>query len=524
MDFRFDRRLPVIALACLLALAAGAAAIGAGGEQTPPARSAAVNPDKLTPFIVGARECASCHDQKHHSTFTREELGRWICRMDEFPTFNTQDKHKLAFKGLTGPRGQQMGELLGTDVTKAEAGCINCHGVPEHGVPKQQYTREDDGVTCVACHGTYKEWVLNHQIPDKEWSELPPKDKERRFGMTDLWDPVRRTETCASCHIGNHPAGKVITHAMYAAGHPPLPSLETATFGDAQPRHWDLMRKKTPEHRQRLGYRDLGDFEQTRLVMLGSLVELRESVKLLADQAEANKPEPIGARWPDYARFDCYACHHELESRVGASWRQIRRQTDFPGRPTAADWPRVLVQLAIEAADPARSSSLKPRFNEILAAFQKNLTARPFGDVSKLIPAARDVIQWADSAISSLERTGFDADKARSLLGRLCEMAGDGRPDYDSARQIAWAFRVIYHESVPKERREPAIERELAGLEAELDLDLTPARTQAQIETALPDRLRKAADFDPAPFQAHFAWIAKCLGVTPTPRAQAARR
>ena len=62
--------------------------------------------------------------------------------------------------------------------------------------------------------------------------------------MTDLWDPVKRATKCASCHIGNPGEQKVVTHAMYAAGHPPLPGLETATFSDAMPRHWEYLREK----------------------------------------------------------------------------------------------------------------------------------------------------------------------------------------------------------------------------------------------------------------------------------------
>ena len=30
---------------------------------------------------------------------------------------------------LEGPRGQQMGKLLGVDVTKEPAGCLNCHAM-----------------------------------------------------------------------------------------------------------------------------------------------------------------------------------------------------------------------------------------------------------------------------------------------------------------------------------------------------------------------------------------------------------
>jgi hypothetical protein len=108
---------------------------------------------------------------------------------------------------------------------------------------------------------------------------------------------------------------------------------------------------------------------------------------------------------------------------------------------------------------------------------------------------------------------------ARTLLDRLCKLAAGRNPDYDSARQIAWAFRVIYREAVPEGRRDPEIESALAALESELDLDLPPARKQEQIETALPDRLKKAAEFNPASFQEHFKQIAGRLDAQPAARA-----
>src|SRR5262249_20306062 len=152
--------------------------------------------------------------------------------------------------------------------------------------------------------------------------------------------------------------------------------------------------------------------------------------------------------------------------------------------------------------DPRRTASRGAELDDVLASFRENLVRQPFGDGQNLVPAARKVVGWTESAIKELESTAFDAARARLFLDRLCKMAVDVPPDYDSARQIAWAFRVIYRESTPENRRDPAIDPELDGLEAELALDLPPARTRAPIETALADRLRKAADFDPAPFRA----------------------
>jgi hypothetical protein len=99
-----------------------------------------------------------------------------------------------------------MGERLGREAIKIDA-CLNCHAVPDPAVPAtgQNRSRLADGVTCVACHGVFAQWVETHaRYEDDEWRKLDRKSKERDYGMTDLWNPVRRAEVCASCHIGNH--------------------------------------------------------------------------------------------------------------------------------------------------------------------------------------------------------------------------------------------------------------------------------------------------------------------------------
>ena len=70
--------------------------------------------------------------------------------------------------------------------------------------------------------------------------------------MTDLWDPIVRVRTCVSCHVGNVEQGKVLTHAMYAAGHPPLPGIEASTFAAAMPNHWKPLSQKRKDPKPRL--------------------------------------------------------------------------------------------------------------------------------------------------------------------------------------------------------------------------------------------------------------------------------
>ena len=104
--------------------------------------------------------------------------------------------------------------------------------------------------------------------------------------MTDLWDPVRRSEICTSCHIGNYKEKKVITHAMYAAGHPPLPGFEAATFSEFQPRHWQYLGEKEKSQRSRLRPFDASNLERRLLVAISGPIVLRESMRLFAEQAQ----------------------------------------------------------------------------------------------------------------------------------------------------------------------------------------------------------------------------------------------
>jgi hypothetical protein len=231
-------------------------------------------------------------------------------------------------------------------------------------------------------------------------------------------------------------------------------------------------------------------------------------MKLFADQAEANKSEPVGAEWPDFARFDCSSCHHELRAEGGASWRQVRRAGRSPGRPGPLDWPAILIQLGIEAAGPQQAPAQQAQLEQLLLAFQESLTTRPFGDRESAVRTARSVERWADRLLQNLDRTILVENQARGLLKRLCQMASKSIPDYESARQIAWAFRIIYHEITPEPNRDPVIKHALADIEADLALNLPPAREKTPIEKGLQERLKKIADFDPGRFRAHFERIA----------------
>ena len=196
-------------------------------------------------------------------------------------------------------------------------------------------------------------------------------------------------------------------------------------------------------------------------MVVSSLVGLRESMKLFAGPAEAKNAESRERGWPDFARFRCSACHHDLRAAAGAPRRaQIHRRGSAPGRPVAPEWPSVLLQLGIVAAGTARAEAQSKRLNEELTAFRQSLEAARHHSAPRI--ALFGQRPWPQALIHLLavdSQIIFDETVARQLLKKLCEIARATPPDYDSARQITAAFSIIYHEVTPEQKRDAVIER-----------------------------------------------------------------
>jgi hypothetical protein len=403
-----------------------------------------------------------------------------------------------------------MAEILGKELTDQSAGCVNCHAVAvEAGVPKHPTFDLTDGVTCAVCHGSYKEWVDKHGgLESDEWRQLSRTAKEEKFGMTDLWDAAKRTTVCASCHIGNADEGKFVTHEMYAAGHPPLPGFELATFGDSMPRHWELLREKTPAVQKILHY-DASKLEQVELVLVSAAASFREAMNLLAAQAkqcmEGGQSQP---RLLDFANFDCYSCHHDLKA---PSWRAKRGYQAPPGRPMPRPWPTALITVAVRhATEDAQAGAELKKFDDHLHKVTQAFGARPFGDPQSVAIATTEASDWANQLVKSLQDATYTQADAKQILGDLTKVSDLEQLDYDSARQIAWAFTRIYSELEPK----PASHREIAQrterLELQLNLNL-PSGQDREILKELPKALETIADYDPDVFRTTMDELGKLL-------------
>ena len=98
----------------------------------------------------------------------------------------------------------------------------------------------------------------------------------------------------------------------------------------------------------------------------------------------------------------------------------------------------------------------------------------------------------------------MDRSAAIKLLLDLCDLAQTEVPDYDSARQIGWAFEIIHGELYSDPQSRPTNHQKIEDLVKELNkevrLDL-PSGADKSIEKELPESLRQVYCYDPNRFQ-----------------------
>jgi hypothetical protein len=438
----------------LLAVCAVPFAAPTAGRGQPPA---AATPDDVKKLQnLGADACRRCHREPQPED-VRDKVTDFV-RLDEFTVWKNQDLHAKAFEVLSGPLGKQMGDALGWGDVSKRVECLACHAVNlsqelTAGVPRPARTPDEfytkDGVGCEACHGVADKWFRPHF--DKSWRSETP-EKKLAAGERDMRDPVARADRCASCHVGNWGEGKFVTHAMFAAGHPPLPPLESMTFSRDQPMHYIPPRDNKyfadldADAAWKLFHYRKGQSASARQMAVGAAAGFGTAMKTLAAAAEDARSGGL----LDFALFDCAACHHDL---ITPSWRQDRGFAGTPGRPQPRSGPTMLLKAV--AGDEAGA------FNSRFAALTKACEAKPFGDPAAIAAAARDMAGWADGVAKSLGEANYPDARVAKLRRDIAGAAGRKGPDYDNAQQLLWAVDALKDEN-------PAVPAKVAGELAKL--------------------------------------------------------
>ena len=408
----------------------------------------------------GATACDGCH--------SRGESKNDLCRMNEATLWKEKDRHSRAYRSLTTSLGRKIGERLNIKDSATDKVCISCHAFSTGDVKNQDESFNiTEGVTCSICHGSDERWVIRHFRPSamdrKTWRALSSKERAS-YGEIDLRDPVIRTRVCLSCHLGSLEEGKVVNHAMVANGHPPLTGFEMNAFCDDVPRHWQLLRERPIEIQKTLGG-DLSKNETYELVVIGAAVTLRERLRLSIHQTYG---EIKTKTWPELSRMDCSGCHRSL---AGPFSSQPPDRFLIRGNPRPSLWPLVLSDVAAQDS----------RFDwNAIKDYQAPFLQQPFGDPKEIVEAEKKLLEQADGLIDQLRKKKYDQEGAMRFLSQLSSIyrhEDNFIKDYDSSRQIAWAFRSVSRSVKLEPTIEKRIEEVLAAWTTELGLEMPAVDT-----------------------------------------------
>lgn len=425
------------------------AVVAAFGPGVPRSRSAAPPSGVGAPIGAGSCSATACHGSIH-------PLGGSSVRRDEHTTWIADDPHARAFAVLRGPVSERIARNLGAMGASAyvpaqeDPRCLACHTTPRTPADLAATAwQNEDGVGCEACHGAAGSWIGPHTVAG--WSrQFSPSRKEAEFGLTATKVLSRRAEVCAGCHVGRRgdPSGVLdrdMNHDLIAAGHPRL-SFEFSAYQANQPPHWVEKDANAA-----------ADFP-ARAWLIGQAVAAKAAADLLAGRLE----DPA-APWPEFAEYDCHACHHSLADQP---WRQAPGAArPRPGQPEWASW---FAPLTCElAADGSLGDA------GVVAAFDQTRqdVGGPWSARDDLrreaARTARRLSESLDAWIRRLETAPMDAPTVARLLEAFNTKDGWARVhNWDGAAQRYLALVPLRQalRALDPSRDDPALRDELARL------------------------------------------------------------
>ena len=361
------------------------------------------------PKYTGPGSCGS--PSCHGSVRPRTENS---VLQNEYSVWAVTDKHSRAASVLTNDLGKRIGHILGIR-PETNAKCLDCHSL---NVMEGQQARSFDtseGVSCENCHGPASNWLGPHTT--RGWTHERSLDE----GMVNLRDPIKRSETCLSCHLGT--ASKYVDHEMIAAGHPDL-YFELVSFSAAMPKHWKE--------------RDKDPWIDLRLLATGEAVQLRENMRRIA--------RDTARFWPEYSELDCFACHHSLTTAKN-SWRQERGYAGRrPGNPSwnASRYAILKVILEQVSSDDARHlDSELTRVNSLVS----DVTA----DRRQIAAAAQAASDLAYQIARRMAGLHFDSPAALLLMRRISGssdlISAQGERSAEQAAMVLNSLVIAYCEN-----------------------------------------------------------------------------
>lgn len=325
-------------------------------------------------------------------------------------TWQRDDYHARAFHSLLTPRSLAIARHLGiTDPARSDT-CLDCHTDDVPAGQRGPRFSLSDGIGCEACHGGSERWITDHVTAHRSHAA------NLQEGMYATDDPEQRAQLCMSCHFGS--TDRPMTHAIMAAGHPPL-LFELTTFTAIQPAHYRV----DADYRQRKHY--VGPAETWAI---GQAVAV---ASLLDQMAAGIDKHPAGAA-PDFYLYGCYSCHQPMQPESTLVTAEDAPAGSLPLAMSSLQ----MLDTILDASNPSLAQRWGAAMAELHGAAGNEAQAAA---IARLRPLVTEVTAY-------LQTHALDAAACRRIaldLARLGSHATYG--ERGLADQTVMAMTTLYH-------------------------------------------------------------------------------
>lgn len=370
---------------------------------------------------MGVASCASsvCHGRIAPNATSNVQ-------QNEYKIWLNNDRHSQSYKTLLGKRARKIAENLNLGVAHKASECLQCHADNVDKNLRGNRFKLSDGVGCESCHGGSEYWLKNHSHINSQHSN------NLHNGMYPIENPKKRAQLCLDCHMGsgNNMAG----HRLMSAGHPRL-RFELEVYTALQPAHYqrddDYYRRKQNAvgvHQWAIG------LQQASIRMLDMVDE-----KIISSVAGM----------PDFAFFECHACHHSYEN---VRWSPTRFERNLPpGHVRLNDGALQILHTLLKHLKLNEAVTLK---HAIVKWHNSSVTSvsalrSASADLRKVLVKLDDLLVAWDASVASM------SDLRKDLLANLAK--GEYR-DYTSAEQAFMALEMLSIEMGDRAKLAPEFE------------------------------------------------------------------
>ncbi len=329
---------------------------------------------------------------------------------NEFITWHRHDAHSRAYRALLSENGQRIARNLGLDSAAGAPECLICHTNYAPAEARGKRFQLSDGVACEACHGPASGWLGTHVTGEAS------REDNLKVGMYPTEEPVARAKLCLSCHLGT--AQKFATHRIMGAGHPRL-SFELDTFTQLQPAHYRV----DEDYRSRKHV-----YGGVQVWAVGQVIAASRTLDLF----RSGKYPGTGA-FPEFAFFDCHACHHPMRD---PRWAPRESTGLGPGTVRLNDANMLMLLYLTKHIDGALAERLHGGLLALHRATTESMDAAraAAGDLQRILSEVQGTV---------LGREYSPADMRAILKSVVAAGANGEYRDYGGAEQAVMAMSSI---------------------------------------------------------------------------------